>query len=145
MSTLYSHVLDIAQSICTCILFVYFLDYFVDIIISNLNVCFYFDKIQQYNKRNITLACCSVSLFQSCWLCRKVSHFGTRAIWFYTTNYSDTNSQTTCKHNILFKLTALLSLKQGLLLNTVYSSCPFKLSSLAIEVPENMTKVNENI
>ena len=73
-TSLYSCAIDIALRICTCILFVYCLDYFVDMVIFNLNVCFYFDKIEVYDKRNITLACCTVCMYQSHWLCRTISY-----------------------------------------------------------------------
>ena len=82
------------------VLFVYCLDYFIDII--NVNTCFYFDKIEVYNKMNITLSCCSVSLYLSSWLCRTVSH---SCLWHScTTNSTDQYKVTEHHANIIFRL-----------------------------------------
>ena len=52
------------------------------------------------------LACSSMSLYQTHWLCRPYhTHaFGTCGIGFYTTNSIDTNSQNNMQHNVRYIL-----------------------------------------
>ena len=72
--------------------------HFADITIFYLIVCFYFDKIEVYDLRNIMLhvdPCVCISLV-GCAEPYHICTFGTRAIRFYTIQ----SQGTTCKHNI---------------------------------------------